>query len=120
MVAEDGTQGILIFKKQEEKGDSMGEKTDEVLREPSEIPVMAKQEEYSKRLTTEALTSSLTTPFIPNLKARISEVSKNLVLKYRVQQTSTCVMVWLLILDFSTIYKPKQASLIYEEKYRDT
>lgn len=53
MVAEDGTQGILIFKKQEEKGDSMGEKTDEVLREPSEIPVMAKQEEYSKRLTTE-------------------------------------------------------------------
>ena len=74
----------------------------------------------SKRLTTEALTSSLATPFIPNLKARISEVSKYLVLKYRVQQTSTCVMVWLLILEFSTIYKPKQASLIHEEKYRDT
>ena len=31
----------------------MGEKTDEVLREPSEIPVLAKKEEYSKRLTTE-------------------------------------------------------------------
>ena len=53
VVAEDGTQGILIFKKQEEKGDSMGEKTDEVLREPSGIPVIAKEEEYSKRLTTE-------------------------------------------------------------------
>ena len=26
MVAEDGTQGIVIFKKQEEKGDSMGKK----------------------------------------------------------------------------------------------
>lgn len=34
MVAEDGTLGIIIFKKQEEKENSMEEKTDEVLREP--------------------------------------------------------------------------------------
>lgn len=32
MVAEDGTLGRIIFKKQEEKGNSMEKKTDEVLR----------------------------------------------------------------------------------------